>query len=217
MTRTKKDPSIRRSAFVSAAASLFFSKGYEHTSIRDVLDAVDDKTASPSVFYYYFSSKSDLYQAVMQEYASRYLERIDDCVVQHSCDPEQMMVEILTLFADVLSQDKRTSEALVDPVNRLMLLDLRAAVTGRFVAVWRTYIDQVDWLDADDEDKEALALFIAGGTGEMVYDFSISNRVREEGGGTILIERIVDFAADALHAPDAVRKEFKHHIEGGMR
>ncbi|WP_076463521.1 TetR/AcrR family transcriptional regulator [Actinomyces mediterranea] len=217
MARTKKDPNVRRSKFVSAAASLFFSNGYERTSVRDILDAVGDKTASPSVFYYYFSSKADLYQVVMQEYASRYLAQVDACMVQHADNPEQMMVEVLKLFARTLSQDKHTDEALTDPANRLMLLDLRAVVAERFVALWRAYINQLDWLDTDDETKEGLALFITGGIGEMVYEFSTSSRVRKDDDGARLIEHIIDFAADALHAPDAVREEFRRHIKGDSR
>jgi AcrR family transcriptional regulator len=64
--RKRKDPSIRQSVFLDAAEELFFSKGYEQTSITDILKAVGD--ASPSVFYYYFSSKEELFKATMKRY-----------------------------------------------------------------------------------------------------------------------------------------------------
>jgi Transcriptional regulator len=64
--RKRKDPSIRQSVFLDAAEKLFFSKGYEQTSITDILKAVGD--ASPSVFYYYFSSKEELFKATMKRY-----------------------------------------------------------------------------------------------------------------------------------------------------
>lgn len=52
--RRKKDPEIRREVFIRAAQALFLSRGYESVSVRDVLDAVGERSASPSVFYYYF-------------------------------------------------------------------------------------------------------------------------------------------------------------------
>lgn len=64
--RKRKDPSIRQSVFLDAAEELFFSKGYEQTSITDILKAVGD--ASPSVFYYYFSSKEELFKTTMKRY-----------------------------------------------------------------------------------------------------------------------------------------------------
>ena len=50
MARTRRNPESRRSELIDAATKLFFSRGYTATSIRDILDAVDDGTASPSVF-----------------------------------------------------------------------------------------------------------------------------------------------------------------------
>ena len=51
MARTRRNPESRRSELIDAATKLFFSRGYTATSIRDILDAVDDRTASHSVFY----------------------------------------------------------------------------------------------------------------------------------------------------------------------
>ncbi|MSS59135.1 TetR/AcrR family transcriptional regulator [Erysipelotrichaceae bacterium Oil+RF-744-GAM-WT-6] len=57
---------MRKEEFIHAAEQLFLEKGYEHVSIRNVLDAVGNKTASPSVFYYYFSSRDVLYHACIE-------------------------------------------------------------------------------------------------------------------------------------------------------
>ena len=56
MPRRRQDPTIRRSELIDAASRLFLSKGYAATSVRDILDEVGNRTASPSVFYYYFTS-----------------------------------------------------------------------------------------------------------------------------------------------------------------
>jgi AcrR family transcriptional regulator len=54
---------VRREAFVSAAARLFQVKGYEQTSIQEVLEAVG---ASRGAFYHYFESKAALLDAVVE-------------------------------------------------------------------------------------------------------------------------------------------------------
>ena len=51
MGRKKKDTNSRKKQLVDAATKLFFSKGYTDTSVRDILNETNDRTASPSVFY----------------------------------------------------------------------------------------------------------------------------------------------------------------------
>jgi AcrR family transcriptional regulator len=76
MARPKKDPAIRQKEFTDAAEKLFFETGYDATSVQDVLKAVGGESLSPSVFYYYFSSKEDLFEATISTYVSRYIEGI---------------------------------------------------------------------------------------------------------------------------------------------
>ena len=77
MGRPKKDPEIKRKVFIDAARKLFFTKGYDNTSIQDILFAVGNGTAlSPSVFYYYFKSKDDLFEAMVQQYMKEHAGRI---------------------------------------------------------------------------------------------------------------------------------------------
>lgn len=52
---------VRRDAFMDAAEQLFRTKGYEDTTIQDILDALD---ASRGAFYHYFGSKGELLEAV---------------------------------------------------------------------------------------------------------------------------------------------------------
>jgi len=54
---------VRRDAFVDAAQRLMEAKGYEQTSIQDLLDELD---ASRGAFYHYFDSKATLLEAVVE-------------------------------------------------------------------------------------------------------------------------------------------------------
>jgi AcrR family transcriptional regulator len=57
MTRQVKKPEIRKNEIIDAARKFFFQKGYEQTSIQDI---IDDLTIAKGTFYHYFNSKLDL-------------------------------------------------------------------------------------------------------------------------------------------------------------
>ncbi len=53
-----------RDALVHAALTLFDAKGYEHTAVREITDAVD---VSERTFFRYFASKEDLALSVIRQ------------------------------------------------------------------------------------------------------------------------------------------------------
>jgi len=64
MTRIVKAPDERRSELIAAAQQLFYTKGYEHTSVSDIVKAVG---VAQGTFYYYFDSKTAVLEAVVAE------------------------------------------------------------------------------------------------------------------------------------------------------
>lgn len=55
---------IRKAAIIQTAEQLFYTKGYENTSIQDVLDALK---LSKGGFYHHFESKLSLLDAISQQ------------------------------------------------------------------------------------------------------------------------------------------------------
>jgi AcrR family transcriptional regulator len=64
MARTVKHPDVRRSELIGCAQKLFYRKGYESTSVRDIVDAAG---VAKGTFYYYFDSKQAILEAVVDE------------------------------------------------------------------------------------------------------------------------------------------------------
>ena len=60
---------MRKAAIIETAESLFFSKGYENTSIQDVLDAL---SLSKGGFYHHFESKLSLLDAISEKRVENY-------------------------------------------------------------------------------------------------------------------------------------------------
>jgi AcrR family transcriptional regulator len=64
MTRIVKAPDERRSELIAAAQQLFYTKGYERTSVSDIVKAVG---VAQGTFYYYFDSKQAILEALVAE------------------------------------------------------------------------------------------------------------------------------------------------------
>ena len=64
MARTVKPPDVRRSELIATAQHLFYTKGYETTSVSDIIDSVG---VAKGTFYYYFDSKQAILEAIIDE------------------------------------------------------------------------------------------------------------------------------------------------------
>lgn len=68
MARTVKAPDVRRGELIATARQLFYIKGYEKTSISDIVKAVG---VAHGTFYYYFASKTAVLEAIVDEAATQ--------------------------------------------------------------------------------------------------------------------------------------------------
>lgn len=64
MARTVKNPDERRSELIACAQSFFYSKGYENTSVSDIIAEVG---IAKGTFYHYFNSKQAILEAMVDE------------------------------------------------------------------------------------------------------------------------------------------------------
>jgi AcrR family transcriptional regulator len=86
-----------REKILISAADLFYCKGFERVSIKDVIANSD---VARRTFYRYFPSKDELILEVMRFQAKRWLEWIEETLNQRASSPRE---KILTSF-DVLQE-----------------------------------------------------------------------------------------------------------------
>ncbi len=65
MARISKDPEERKNELLDAAEELFLTRGFEQTAVSDIVKKVG---VAQGLFYYYFKSKDEIYNAVMERY-----------------------------------------------------------------------------------------------------------------------------------------------------
>ena len=114
----------RRDQIIEAAERLFYEKGYEQTSVQDVLDAL---SLSKGGFYHYFQSKIELLEAVCRRQSVRDAEEMTAAVARQ----EGAVAKLNTLlrYCGLLRADRMDFALLVMRVGYLGgSLQLRACL-----------------------------------------------------------------------------------------
>jgi AcrR family transcriptional regulator len=106
MPRIVKAPEVRRQELLDAAEAVFSEKGYDNTTIGDVVAKLK---VAHGLFYYYFKSKSDALSAIIERYLQRMDERAEEIITNEELDPP---AKVLALFR--LSIEGRKSNRYLD-------------------------------------------------------------------------------------------------------
>jgi AcrR family transcriptional regulator len=73
--RVLKPPAVRRRELIDCAQTMFLSRGYERTTINDVIVATG---LSKGAFYHHFRSKEELLEAIAARFAGQSLGLLED-------------------------------------------------------------------------------------------------------------------------------------------
>ena len=83
MARTVKEYDERYTEFLDVGQRLFYQKGYEQTSVQDIIGEIG---VAKGLFYYYFSSKADLLDSVIERMTSQILTSLQPMIDDPACD-----------------------------------------------------------------------------------------------------------------------------------
>ena len=97
MARIVKDPEIRRSEIIDIAEELFLKSGYNETAVSDIVKRVG---VSQGTFYYYFKSKEDILNAIIE----RYIDDIKVGVKAIAAKDEINAIEKIMAFVGFLNK-----------------------------------------------------------------------------------------------------------------
>lgn len=78
--RVSKDPEERKREIMDAAEEIFSDKGFDHTSVSDIVKKVG---VAQGTFYYHFKSKDEVLNAVIE----RFIDRFEKQLVELAADP----------------------------------------------------------------------------------------------------------------------------------
>ncbi len=81
MARVVKEYDDRFNEFLETAQTLFFTQGYEQTSVQDIIKQIG---VAKGTFYHYFDSKVELLEAVVKRNRTNLLESVVLPIANHS-------------------------------------------------------------------------------------------------------------------------------------
>lgn len=110
--RVIKEYDERRKEIVTAAAELFFEKGYEAAGVSDILKKVN---IAKGTFYYYFKSKEEVLDAVIEAISEKIFENVEKIANNRDFSP---LERLLGIIMEVRLKDE-PSEALLDEVHKV--------------------------------------------------------------------------------------------------
>ena len=129
-TRRNLPAAERREALIDCAHSLFFSKGYEATTIADIIARAE---VSKGGFYHHFSAKEDLLEAVVARMTAAIIEQSRDVLANPGLDALERLNRFLQRTSDWKVENARrlasVSRALLAQENTLLFQRILAAVT----------------------------------------------------------------------------------------
>lgn len=95
MKRISKEPDVRRQELMDIGFELYMKNGMGGFSIKDVVNRADVATG---LFYYYFKSKENFVDEVLNEFIVKNMELIEEILISNERSVMQKMKDSLDIF-----------------------------------------------------------------------------------------------------------------------
>lgn len=114
MGRTPQDPQIRINEILDAADHLFFTKGYQETSISDIAKKM---CVAQGMLYYYFKSKEEVLEKLLDRHASSLLSEIKNIICLTKSPSEKISLTVANVLHKARYKDGLLLNMLYDTPN----------------------------------------------------------------------------------------------------
>ena len=95
MPRIVKAYDDRYAQFLDVAQELFYQKGYDQTSVQEIIAAMG---VAKGLFYYYFRTKGDLLDAVIERMAAQTLQTLSPMLTDPTLDAQSKFLQLLATY-----------------------------------------------------------------------------------------------------------------------
>lgn len=177
--RISKEHDVRRNEILDKAESLFEVKGYNKTTVNDILREVN---IAKGTFYYYFKSKEEVLDAVIDRYLEIALERAEDVKKRTDLAPAEKLIQVI-LALRMGEPNSGVIEELHSPENALMHQKSIAGVVLRLTPIMKEIVNEGiatgDFTTPFPE--ETIKIMLAAGftlTDEGMFSFTQEERQR---------------------------------------
>jgi AcrR family transcriptional regulator len=132
MKRISKDPEERRRELIDTAERLFMERGYEHTAISDI---VKELNIAQGTLYYYFRSKEDILEAVVEKSIAVLEQNVIELTQDDEVDETIRLNAAINGILGFVSQRNDFIDFLHQDINAVMHAKLEKATVERIVPI----------------------------------------------------------------------------------
>jgi AcrR family transcriptional regulator len=161
-----KAPAVRRAQLIDCAQRLFLAKGYEGTTINDVIEATE---LSKGAFYHHFRAKEELLEAIAERYARESLAYAEAVMADGSLNALQRLNTLLATGREWKVENLKSLRAmcttLLRPQNAVLYHRIVGAVFSVMSPVLAAIIERGERegvFDAADAQTAADAILWLG-------------------------------------------------------
>jgi AcrR family transcriptional regulator len=166
MVRITKEYDERLTEFLDTAQQLFFEKGYEKTSVNDIIEKIG---VAKGTFYHYFKTKSDLLDKLVQRFAGRVKSEITTLVERTDLNVIEKLNGVFalgrTIKAENLELMKLLLKALYNDNNLVMrhkiIRSKIKTTTPEFVKILKQGNEE-GFFNVDDSWEVAELIYLLG-------------------------------------------------------
>jgi AcrR family transcriptional regulator len=113
--RITKDPKERRAELIAAARELFERQGIPKTSISQIVNRVG---VAQGLFYYYFKSKDQMVNAVIDSYIDELISQMTPIIEDMRRPVDEKIAECVLILYQVVTGGHTGGETLLDQLDK---------------------------------------------------------------------------------------------------
>lgn len=114
--RVTKEFDVRKQEIIDKSSALFNRKGYLKTSVADIVKEV---AVAKGTFYYYFKSKEEVLDAIIEQQIDVICQRAKDIANDETLDVHQKLFHIILGSDDRQTVDKETNDGDAMDINEI--------------------------------------------------------------------------------------------------
>ena len=190
MVRIVKKAVERREEIIAAAGELFLVKGYDQTTMKDVMDRLQ---IAKGTIYHYFKSKEELLEAVLDSIVANLVEAMQAIADEARGNALEKLRHLIVKSTAADNHDQEMLDNLHRPGNTGMHLRLLAKLIVMQAPIYAEFIRQgcAEKLFATEHPLESAEFILAGFqflTDMGIYHWTPEQLARRTGALPALIE-----------------------------
>lgn len=189
MARIVKAPDVRRQELIEIALKQFLENGYEKTSVRSILKEANGEIG---MFYHYFKSKNEIYEAALEKYNEQYIDKITEIVNTIDLSLKEKINQIFIHLPESISE---YSQMYTEKGNPEIMTILHSRTLLKIVPLFEQLIlDGIEKnsITAPVPNIHLLSQFILFGMSAIIHDRTVDSMQEKKRYIEALLSKLLD-------------------------